>query len=314
MKLSDFKDQKGEEFRINRGNSFSDKSVVKERNSGRRKLKVINFWFIVLIVVIACIFFLPLAWTVISSLKPEGQIVSFPPQWIPKQVTSENFTLVFQKFPFMNWIFNSIFLAVVSTFLILAIDSLAAYAFGRLEFKGKKLLFGTVVSMLLFPIQAYVVPLFMVFSTLHLLNTFVAIILPSMAQVTGVFLLTAFFKSVPKELEEAAFIDGCSDFWIFYKIMLPLSKPALSSVAILSFISSWNNFLWPLIAIRSDILKPLPVGVAQFMGAAGGVSGSAPQYGISLAAAVMAIIPTLLVFLILQRYFVEGVIASGIKG
>ncbi len=312
--MKDLKEQKGGESRVSQENRFIGNFEAEEKDMGWKKFKISKFGLIGLMVVIACIFFLPLAWTVISSLKSEGQIISYPPQWIPKQITAENFILVFQKFPFINWSFNSICLAVISTFLILAVDSLAAYAFGRLEFKGKKFLFGLVVSMLLFPIQAYVVPLFMVFSTLHLLNTFVAIILPSTAQVTGVFLLTAFFKSIPKELEEAAFIDGCTDFRIFFALMLPLSKPALSSVAILSFISNWNNFLWPLIAIRSDILKPLPVGVAQFMGAAGGVSGSAPQYGISLAAAVMAIIPTLLVFLFLQRYFVQGVIASGLKG
>ncbi len=277
-------------------------------------MKQTKVWFYLLMFIIAVCFLLPMAWTIISSLKPEGQIISYPPQWIPQQITLANFMTVLQNFPFLHWVFNSAFLAVISTILVLILDSLAAYAFGRLEFKGKKILFGIIVSMLLFPIQAYIVPLYLLFSELHLLNTYMAIILPSTAQVTGIFLLTAFFKSIPKELEEAAYIDGCNDFRIFYSIMLPLSKPALASVTIITFISSWNNFLWPLIAIRSDSLKPLPVGVAQFMGSTGGVSGSAPQYGISLAAAVMAVIPTAIVFLALQKYFVQGIVSSGIKG
>ncbi|TCL64251.1 carbohydrate ABC transporter membrane protein 2 (CUT1 family) [Hydrogenispora ethanolica] len=278
------------------------------------KTKRINILPYLLMGLVALIFLFPMAWTIISALKPEGQIVSYPPQWIPQTPTLENFTLVLQKFPFMQWVWNSVFLAIVSTVLVLVLDSMAAYAFGRLEFRGKKILFGLIVSMLLVPIQAYVVPLYMLFSTLGMLNSYTALILPVCANVTGVFLLTCFFRSIPNELQEAAMIDGCNDFTIFYRVMIPLSKPALSSVAIITFISSWNSFLWPLIAIRSDHLKPLPVGVAQFMGAAGGVSGSAPQYGISLSAACMAVLPTLIVFLILQRFFVQGIVSSGIKG
>ncbi len=277
-------------------------------------MKNIKWGLYLLLFGVTLIFLFPTAWTIISSLKPEGQIISYPPQWIPSQITLANFIDVLQKFPFIHWVLNSVFLAITSTLLVLLLDSMAAYAFGRLEFRGKKFLFALVVSMLLFPIQAYIVPLYVLFSALHLLNTYTSIILPTLAQVTGVFLLTAFFKNIPKELEEAALIDGCSHFKIFRAIMLPLSKPALSSVAIITFISSWNNFLWPLVAIRSDNLKPLPVGVAQFMGASGGASGSAPQYGISLAAAVMAVIPTAIVFLALQKYFVQGIVSSGIKG
>lgn len=266
----------------------------------------------ILMIFTGIVFLFPLLWSLISSLKPENDIVSYPPKWIPDIATLDNYILVLEKYPYIKWAINSVIITVLSTLFILAISSLASYAFGRLHFKGKGILFAIVVSMLLIPIQAYIVPLFLLVSELGILNTYSSIILVSGANVTSVFILTAFFKGLPNELEEAARIDGCKDFGIFARIMLPLSKPALSTVAILTFISGWNSFLWPLIAIRQDALKPLPVGIAQFMGSAG--SNAQFQYGTALAGASMAIIPSIIVFLSLQRYFVEGIASTGIKG
>ncbi|CAM4240881.1 carbohydrate ABC transporter permease [Paenibacillus alkaliterrae] len=266
----------------------------------------------VLMAFIGIIFLFPLFWSLISSVKPENQIISYPPRWIPENFTFSNYSLVLKNHPFLTWMWNSVFITVASTILVLILTTLAAYAFGRLEFRGKKLIFTLVVSMLLIPIQAYIVPLFLLVSELGLLNTFASIILVAGANVTSVFILTSFFKSIPKELEEAARIDGCKDFGIFSRIMLPLSKPAVSTVTILMFITNWNNFLWPLIAIRDNSLKPLTVGIAQFMGGAN--STAQFQYGTSLAGACMAIIPSIIVFLSLQRYFVEGIANTGIKG
>jgi ABC-type glycerol-3-phosphate transport system permease component len=166
--------------------------------------------------------------------------------------------------------------------------------------------------MLLIPIQAYMIPLYLMCAKMGILNTYASIILPSVANVTSIFILTSFFKGLPKELEEAARIDGCGELRIFAQIMLPLSKPALSTVTILTFISNWNSFLWPMIAIREDTLKTLPVGIAQFMGSVN--SNAQFQYGTALAGCCMAVIPTLIVFLFLQRYFVEGIASTGIKG
>jgi ABC-type glycerol-3-phosphate transport system permease component len=260
----------------------------------------------------AVVFLFPLLWALISSLKPEAKIVSYPPKWIPEHITFENYVQVLKQYPYLSWMYNSVFITVLSTIFVLAITTLAAYAFGRLHFKGKKVIFSIVLSMLLIPIQAYIVPLFLLVSKLGLLNTYASLILVAGANVTSVYILTSFFKGIPKELEEAARIDGCQDFGIFARIMLPLSMPAVSTVTILTFIANWNNFLWPLIAIRENALKPLPVGIAQFMGGAN--STAQFQYGPSLAAACMAIIPSILVFLSLQRYFVEGIANTGIKG
>jgi ABC-type glycerol-3-phosphate transport system permease component len=207
---------------------------------------------------------------------------------------------------------NSVIIAVLSTLFVLVLSTPAAYAFARLHFCGKNLIFSLIVSTLLVPIQAYIVPLFLLVSELGILNTFAAIILVAGANVTSVFILTRFMKNIPLELEEASRIDGCSDFRIFTQIMLPLIKPALSTVTILTFIANWNNFLWPMVAIRDNRLKPLTVGIAQFLGGAN--STAQFQYGTSLAAACMAIIPSVILFLMLQRYFVEGIANTGIKG
>lgn len=266
-----------------------------------------------LILILVCLLFLiPIVWALVCSVKPEADILSYPPQWIPEHFTLSNYATVLQKYPYLQWALNSLITSVAGTLLILVLSSMAAYAFGRFHFKLRKPLYAVITAMLLIPIQAYMIPLFLLCSKLNILNTYAAIILPSAANVTSIFILTSFFKSLPVEMEEAARIDGCGEFRIFWQIMLPLSKPAISTVAILTFISNWNSFLWPMISIRKDSLKTLPVGIAQFMGS---VNANAQfQYGTALAGCCMAVIPTLIVFLCLQKYFVEGIASSGIKG
>lgn len=266
-----------------------------------------------IVMILICIVFLfPIAWALVCSIKPEADITSYPPKWIPDVATISNYTQVLEKYPYLSWMKNSLITAVCGTLLILVLSSLAAYAFARFQFKGRNVLYGIIVAMLLVPIQAYMIPLYLLCSKIGLLNTYAGIILPSAANVTSIFILTSFFKGLPVELEEAARIDGCGEFRIFLQVMLPLSKPALSTVTILTFISNWNSFLWPMICIRQDALKTLPVGIAQFMGSVN--SNAQFQYGTALAGCCMAVIPTLIVFLALQKYFVEGIASSGIKG
>jgi len=210
--------------------------------------------------------------------------------------------------------FNSVVAAVVATILVLALDSLAAYAFARLPFRGRSLTYAVVISMLMVPVQATIIPLYLLFSQVHLLDSLAAVLIPTTANVTGVFLLTQFFRGLPRELEEAARIDGAGHLRVWWSIVLPLSRPALVSVAIITFISSWNSFLWPLVVSYSDASRTLPVGIAQFFGGQSGTSGSAPQFGPVMAAATLASAPAMLVFLVLQRSFIRGVTHSGIKG
>ena len=274
-----------------------------------RWLKVVLY----LVVIMACLFFiLPVAWTVISSLKPEADIQSYPPAWIPRELTLSNYRTVLTKFPYFTWMANSLIVAVAGTLGILIASTMAAYAMARFRFRGRRLLYQTIIVMLLVPIQAYVIPLYLMAGKMDLLNTLQGLILPSVANVTSIFILHAFFKELPMELEEAARIDGAGEFRIFWQIMLPLSGPALSTVTILTFIANWNAFLWPLLAVRQDIMKTLPVAISQYWGSVN--QNASFQYGTALAACTMAVLPTLVVYFALQRYFVAGIASSGIKG
>jgi len=266
-----------------------------------------------LVVIMACLFFiLPVVWTVISSLKPEADIQSYPPAWIPRELTLSNYRTVLSKFPYFTWMANSLIVAVAGTLGILIASTMAAYAMARFRFRGRRLLYQTIIVMLLVPIQAYVIPLYLMAGKMDLLNTLQGLILPSVANVTSIFILHAFFRELPMELEEAARIDGAGEFRIFWQIMLPLSGPALSTVTILTFIANWNAFLWPLLAVRQDIMKTLPVAISQYWGAVN--QNASFQYGTALAACCMAVLPTLVVYFALQRYFVAGIASSGIKG
>lgn len=266
-----------------------------------------------LALVLAGLFFvIPVLWTVISSLKPENDIQSYPPHWIPNPFTTESYRTVLSSYPYLRWMLNSIVISVLGTVGILICSTLAAYALARFQFGGRRLLFQLIIVMLLIPIQAYVIPLYLMSARGHLLNTYPGLILPLIANVTSIFILHAFFKELPDELEQAARIDGAGEFRIFWQIMLPLSKPALSTVAILTFIANWNQFLWPLIAVRKDDMMPLPVAISRYWGAVN--QNASFQYGTALAACAMAVVPTIVVYLALQRYFVEGIANSGIKG
>jgi len=266
-----------------------------------------------LVVIMACLFFiLPVVWTVISSLKPEADIQSYPPAWIPRELTLSNYRTVLTKFPYFTWMANSLIVAVAGTLGILIASTMAAYAMARFRFRGRRLLYQTIIVMLLVPMQAYVIPLYLMVGKMDLLNTLQGLILPSVANVTSIFILHAFFRELPMELEEAARIDGAGEFRIFWQIMLPLSGPALSTVTILTFIANWNAFLWPMIAVRQDIMKTLPVAISQYWGSVN--QNASFQYGTALAACCMAVLPTLVVYFALQRYFVAGIASSGIKG
>lgn len=266
-----------------------------------------------LVVIMACLFFiLPVVWTVISSLKPEADIQSYPPAWIPRELTLSNYRTVLGKFPYFTWMANSLIVAVAGTLGILIASTMAAYAMARFRFRGRRLLYQTIIVMLLVPMQAYVIPLYLMAGKMDLLNTLQGLILPSVANVTSIFILHAFFRELPMELEEAARIDGAGEFRIFWQIMLPLSGPALSTVTILTFIANWNAFLWPMIAVRQDIMKTLPVAISQYWGSVN--QNASFQYGTALAACCMAVLPTLVVYFALQRYFVAGIASSGIKG
>lgn len=288
----------------------------RQNDSAARKKTLRRVLQYLLMVVLSFVFVFPILWTLLSSFKTDANVVAFPPQWFPDPFVWNSYTTVLQRYPYMAWMANSLIISALSTLLVLVIASLAAFAFARMDFPFKQPLFVLITLMMLVPIQGYMIPLFKMLSAMGLRSTpelaDLSLILTAGANITSLFILTSFFRGIPIVLEEAAQLDGCSDFRFFHAILLPLSKAALASVAILTFIANWNQFLWPSIVLTGDANLTLPVGIARYFGAAG--VDAAFRYGPSLAAACMAVIPTLIVFLLLQRYFVAGIAHSGIKG
>jgi multiple sugar transport system permease protein len=263
-----------------------------------------------LMVLIATIIVLPLLWMLSTSLKPKAEWFTKSIEWIPRTLTLENYQKLFSNpaTPIGNWFFNSVFIALATTALVLAVDSLAAYAYARMEFPGRKFLFGLMLLTLFLPGMMFLVPNFLTIASLHLLNNWAGVVLPGLAGVFGVFFLRQFFESIPKELEEAAALDGANRFQTFYMVVLPLAKPALATLGILTFLGSWNDFLWPLLILRDPKLQTLPPGLRTLQGA------YSSEYGLMLAGAVIVAVPVLLIYIALQRYIVQSVAATGLKG
>ena len=255
----------------------------------------------------------PLFWMLSTSLKPEGQILSLVPRWIPRVFTLENYRDVLVKFPLVRWGVNSLVVATGSTSLGLLVSVPAAYAFAKMRFRGQQWIFLLILSTILVPVHITIVPLFLGLAKLKLTDTYFSLIMPTVANGFGVFLLRQFFQGIPQELEEAAIIDGAGRLGVLVRVVLPLSRPPLVAVAIFLFIQSWNDFMWPLIVTNSDATRTLPVGLASSL--AGTVSGGAiAYYGMSMAGSVLATLPAMVIFVFLQRYFVQGIALTGLKG
>lgn len=250
----------------------------------------------------------PYVWMLSSSLKLNKDVFAFPMQWIPDQPRWENYADIWTKIPLGKFIYNTAKLSVIVTILQLLTSSFAAYAFSKLHFKGRNVLFLGYIATIAIPWQAYMVPQFIMMRSMGLNNTHLAIILLQAFSAFGVFLMRQFYQGIPNELCEAARIDGLSEYGIWAKIMLPLSKPALSTLTIFTFVSTWNDFLGPMIYLTKTELKTIQIGLRMF------ISQYSAEYGLIMAASVISIIPVLIVFLLLQKYFVQGVASSGIKG
>lgn len=263
-----------------------------------------------ILIAIAAIVIMPLAWMLSTSFKPKSQWFLPDIYWIPKTFTWDNYTGILNNpsLPMARWFINSILVALVSTGLILTIDALAAYAYARLEFRGRELIFRMLLATLFLPSVMFLVPNFLTVARLNLLNNYAGVILPGLAGVFGVFFLRQFFESLPKELEEAAQIDGATTFQTFWYIALPLAKPALVTLGIITFLASWNDFLWPLLVLKDRTLLTLPPGLRTLQGA------FTSEYGQMMAGAAITAIPVLILYFILQRYIVESVATTGLKG
>lgn len=258
---------------------------------------------------IAIIMLFPLFWLISTSLKsPSENIFQFPPQFFPNQPTLNNFIQVWQTNPFAQYLFNSTLVAGLTVIFNLLFCALAAYPLARLEFKGRNIIFAIIVSTIMIPFQIVMIPLYILTVQLGLKNSYLGIIFPSLASAFGIFLLRQAFQGVPKELEEAARMDGCSELGIWWFVMLPAIRPALVTLAIFVFIGSWSDFLWPLIVIDQPEYYTLPLGVARLAGT------FSLDWRLIAAGSVISILPILLLFIIVQKYIVPSDLGSGVKG
>lgn len=263
--------------------------------------------YIALIAVAICMI-IPYIWMLSSSFKLNKDVFSFPMVWIPDNIRWQNYVDIWTRIPLGTFIMNTVKLSVIVTLLQLLTSSFAAYAFAKLRFRGRNLLFLSYIATIAIPWQAYMVPQFIMMRELGLNNTHLAIIFLQAFSAFGVFLMRQFYQGIPDELCEAARIDGLSEYGIWARLMLPLSKPALSTLTIFTFVTTWNDFLGPMIYLTKTELKTIQIGLRMF------ISQYSAEYGLIMAASVVSIIPVLIIFLALQKNFVQGVASSGIKG
>jgi len=251
---------------------------------------------------------LPFIWMLSTSLKATNEVMIMPPKWIPSIFHWSNYIKAWDAAPFAIYTANSIFVLVASTIGELITTILAAYAFTRINFYGRDIIFSILLGTMMVPGEVLLIPNFVTLSNLGWINHYEALIVPWIASIFSIFLLRQFFFSIPKELSFAAKIDGCSDFRFLWSVMVPLAKPALITIALLKAIGSWNAFMWPLIVTSSENMRTLPVGLISFS------TDTGTKYELLMAASTMIILPMIILYIVLQKYIIEGVARAGIKG
>lgn len=278
-------------------------TVKKKRKkvSAKKVLSTIGMLLVLFIIAF------PFLWLILSSFKYEKDIISFPPKIFAENYTLDNYIKVWSTIPLLDYIKNTVIFAGGTVITSIFFDSLAGYAFARMNFKGKSALFYFVLLTMMIPFQVFMIPLFIEVNLLGLLDTYAGLIIPRMTTAFGIFMMRSFFITLPASLEEAARIDGLNEFGIFWKIMLPLSKPTLLSLAIFTLMNSWNDLLYPLILTSSSKMRTLPAGLALFTGQ------NISFYGPVMAGTVISMLPLLIIYIFAQKYFVQGTAMSGMK-
>ncbi|WP_081844678.1 carbohydrate ABC transporter permease [Cellulomonas sp. URHE0023] len=262
----------------------------------------------VTLVVAAVAILVPFYWMAMSSLKTNNEVFTVPIKWLPTQAQWHNYVDIFTKANMATWLRNTLLLSVAVTFLQVLTGSFAAYGFSKVRFPGRDLLFLVYIGTIAVPWQAYMIPQFILFSKLHLSNTLWSIIALQAFGAFGVFLMKQFYDTVPEELSEAARIDGLSEYGIWRRIMLPLSVPALASLTLLTFVTTWNDYLGPLIYLRNPDLFTVQLGLSTF------ISQYNAEFALIMTGSVISVLPIAIIFLLGQRYFIEGIATSGLKG
>lgn len=275
-----------------------------------RKKALKKLYIYIGLLVCSAVLILPFLWVLSTSLKADGQIFAIPPQFIPDSLHWENYSLVFQRMPFLTYFLNSTFITVVSIIGTVLSSSMVAYAFACLRWPGRDGVFILVLATMMLPMQVTMIPVFVMFKDLGWLNTFKPLTVPAFlgGGAFNIFLLRQFFLTIPPSLLDAARIDGCSEFRIYWNIVLPLAKPALATVAILTFLFTWNDFLGPLIYLSDQLKGTLALGLAMFTGQ------HQNEWGPLMAASVLMMAPIIIIFFMFQKYFIQAFTSSGIKG
>lgn len=250
----------------------------------------------------------PLLWMISASFMPSGQANELPPKLLPSPPTLEHYAMLFTRLNLARHLGNSLMIAIGSTLICVVLCGMAGYAFARLEFKGRERVFQVLIAGMLIPAQVGMLPLFLLLKAMGLVNTMLGVIIPMMAPIFGIFMVRQFALGIPRELMDAARVDGASEWRIFRTIVTPLLRPILATLAIFIFLSSWNDFLWPLIVLSDDARYTLPVALANLSGE------HVQDTELMMAGAVLTVMPVLLVFLLLQRHYVRGLLLGGVKG
>src|SRR5919112_1277873 len=275
------------------------------------RLKVRRVLRYVVLILIALAFISPLVFMLVTSFKTRSDATSLPPSWIPNPFSLDAYKTLLEgtgETPVLRWFANSMFAAAAHALLVVATTAMAAYALARMEFRGKKIVFGMIIATLFVPPVILIIPNYLIVGKLYWLDTLIAIIVPTAASAFGVFFLRQFFIGLPVELEEAARLDGANRFQIFFKVVLPLSRPALVTLALLAFLTNYNDFLWPVYVLFSPENQTLPAGLSTLQ------TANAVRYDLLMAGAVVASVPVLGLYLFSQRFIIEGVSRSGLKG
>lgn len=276
------------------------------RSVGRTVARVVGF---IVLVLFALVMFVPFLWALSTSLKSQNEVnTDLSLNWIPPHPTLQSYFDAVQLEPFGLWYLNSLIVAIVPTISTILLASMAGYSFARIKWPGRDLIFLVILGTMMVPFQVYMIPLYIILQDLHLINNYGGLIIPVLVTSFGIFLMKQFFTSIPSELEEAARVDGASRWTTFWRVVLPLAGPALSALAIFTFMGRWNDFLFPLLVINDKNLYTLPIGINLFR------SEYYVNWPVLMAASLMIMIPVVIVYIAFQRYFIEGIAFTGLKG
>ncbi len=274
-------------------------------SAGQVVLSVLKYAVLIALAIVALI---PFVWMISSSIKTSIEVFSVPMNWIPKEFHWENYSLIWERVPLATYFKNTAVLAIVVTFMQILTSSFAAYAFAKMQFKGRDMLFMCYIGTIAVPWQAYMVPQFIMMRSIGLYDTIWALVVLQSFTAFGVFLMRQFYLGIPNDLSEAARIDGLSEYGIWARIVLPLAKPAIATLCIFTFVNTWNDYMGPMIYLTTDTKKTIQVGLRRF------IQAYSADYNLIMAASLCSLIPVSVVFLFLQRYFIEGIATTGMKG